>query len=82
MIKTWNTILDEKTRHSHVLADRQEQKLQSPYTVQGELLMMPGDTSLGASLSNIINCRCCSITSFEGDLAPIMSNEHIIYRFD
>lgn len=54
--KTWNTVLDEKTRASHVEADRQRVPENQPFQVQGQLLMVPGDTSLGASLSNIINC--------------------------
>jgi len=57
-IKIWHTILDEKTRIGHVLADLQEQPRGSPFIVSGERLMVPGDTSLGASLSNIIGCRC------------------------
>lgn len=73
LLKTWNTILDEKTRHSHVLADRQEHgNINEPFLVQGEMLMIPGDTSLGATIANIINCRCASITHFSDEVAPIM----------
>lgn len=71
IINTWNTTLDEKTRPSHVAADRQEVKQGQPYTVQGQLLRYPGDTALGASLDNVINCRCASIASFTGEPAPI-----------
>ena len=63
MVKTWVTLLDEVTRSSHVLADRQERPINTPYTVQGERLMVPGDTSLGASVSNIIRCRCASLNT-------------------
>ena len=56
--KTWHTLLDDRTRASHVLADLQEQPRSTPFTVGGERLMIPGDTSLGASPSNIIGCRC------------------------
>lgn len=63
MIKTWATLLDEVTRPSHVLADRQERPIKVPFDVQGEKLMVPGDTSLGASVSNIIECRCASINT-------------------
>ncbi|MCK5292984.1 MAG: hypothetical protein KAR39_13320 [Thermoplasmata archaeon] len=60
MQKTWNTILDERTRDSHVLADLQNRQQGQPFMVQGQLLRVPGDTSLGASLGNVINCRCAS----------------------
>ena len=60
--KKWNTILDERTRSSHALADGQRRPLALPFTVQGQSLMMPGDTLLGASLDNVLGCRCT--TSF------------------
>ena len=59
--KEWAAILDEKTRLSHASADGQIQGLNEPYIVNGEYLMYPGDTSMGASLGNIINCRCSSL---------------------
>ncbi len=66
MVKTWATVLDERTRASHVAADRQEVNVRQPFLVQGERLPVPGSTLLGASLSNIINCRCASINTIEG----------------
>jgi hypothetical protein len=56
--KTWVTQGDSLVRPSHVAADGQTVPINRPYTVGGELLMTPGDMSLGASLENIINCRC------------------------
>lgn len=73
ILKTWNTVLDEKTRASHVAADRQEVNINTPYTVQGERLPVPGSTLLGASLSNIINCRCTSIARVVGSPIPSIS---------
>jgi hypothetical protein len=61
MKKMWNSVLDEKTRMSHVFADGQERKNNEPFVVENEKLMTPGDTSLGASAKNVINCRCSSI---------------------
>lgn len=61
MIKQWGSILDNRTRASHVDADTQQQPLNKPFEVGGAKLMHPGDTSLGAPLSEICNCRCCSI---------------------
>lgn len=59
--KIWITMGDSKVRASHVAANGQKRNLKEPYLVGGELLMYPKDSSLGASLGNIINCRCKSI---------------------
>lgn len=56
--KTWSAILDTHTRIAHAEADDQTVNQDDPFLVDGEQLMYPGDTSLGASLENIINCRC------------------------
>lgn len=60
--KQWATILDERTRLSHAGADGQRRQPRQPFIVQNQLLNHPGDTDLGASLDNVINCRCSSIT--------------------
>lgn len=59
--KEWAAVLDEKTRFSHAVADGQVKGINDPYIVNGEYMMYPGDTSMGASLENIINCRCSSL---------------------
>lgn len=62
--KEWVTMGDEVVRRapfSHVEADSKVVPLNKPYTVSGELLMQPGDTSRGASVGNVINCRCSSV---------------------
>lgn len=59
--KTWHTMLDSRVRHAHSEAELQTVNFNDPYTVGGQLLMYPGDTSLGATPGNIINCRCASI---------------------
>lgn len=56
--KTWITVGDERVRIAHANADFQERREQDPFNVGGELLKYPGDTSLGATPGNIINCRC------------------------
>lgn len=75
--KTWRTFLDERTRQAHVVADRQEVNITQPFIVKGERLPVPGSAALGASLSNIINCRCKAIystlgiqTGETGNIAP------------
>lgn len=56
VIKTWEAT--SGARHSHARADGQEQPLDEPFIVGGYRLMHPGDDSLGAPPSEIINCRC------------------------
>lgn len=63
LIKTWMSILDKVTREAHLDAHGQEVDVHEPYTVGGEKLMQPLDSSLGASIGNIVNCRCNSISS-------------------
>lgn len=59
--KEWAAILDDRTRGGHAMADGQTQNMNDPFIVNGEYLMYPSDTSMGASLGNIINCRCSSL---------------------
>ena len=61
LLKEWRAVLDERTRNTHFVADGQVRLLTVPFDVGGQKLMFPGDTSLGASVGNIINCRCVSI---------------------
>lgn len=56
--KEWVAVLDSKTRISHVLTDGQRMGINSPFNVDGDRMNTPGDSSLGASAGNIINCRC------------------------
>lgn len=56
--KTWSALLDNVTRATHVEADDQTVPQDDPFQVGNSLLLYPGDTSLGASLDEIINCRC------------------------
>ncbi len=57
-LKEWATVGDGKVRPEHADADAQVVPMEEPFIVGGELLMYPGDSSLGASMSNIANCRC------------------------
>lgn len=60
--KTW-VIAGNNTRPDHLAADGQTVANDEPFVVGGELLMYPGDDSMGASAGNIINCSCTSICS-------------------
>lgn len=59
--KEWWTVGDDRVREAHLAADGQTVQVGEPYTVGGEKLMQPKDTSLGASLGNVAGCRCSSI---------------------
>jgi hypothetical protein len=59
--KTWITMGDLKVREAHMRANGQRRNLNDFFLVGGELLMYPKDQSGGASMGNIINCRCKSI---------------------
>lgn len=59
--KKWKTVGDNLVRLWHVAANNQTRLVNLPFEVMGELLMHPGDTSLGASLKNVANCRCSSL---------------------
>lgn len=61
--KRWISRLDNVVREAHLVAHGQTKELKDPFEVGGESLMFPKDTSLGASLGNIINCRCLSINT-------------------
>jgi hypothetical protein len=60
MEKTWVTMGDSKVRLWHQQANWQTVPVDDPYIVHSELLMYPGDSSLGASLENTSGCRCHS----------------------
>lgn len=59
--KAWSTVGDSLVRFFHVKANGQTQRVDQPFVVGGQLLMFPGDRSLGATASNTTNCRCSSL---------------------
>ncbi len=62
--KEWLATRDGRTRDSHLHADGQVVPTHLPFTVGGFRMMYPGDTAMGAPLSEICNCRCA--------IAPVM----------
>jgi HK97 family phage portal protein len=56
--KIWISTMDRRTRDPHLNAHNQKQRITDPYTVMGQRLMFPGDSGLGATADNLINCRC------------------------
>ena len=59
--KTWQTVGDADVRIAHVAANGQQQTGNTAFAVGGESLRYPGDSTLGASAGNVINCRCAAI---------------------
>lgn len=57
--REWDTVGDNRVRHAHREMDGQTVGLDEPFVApDGDRLMHPGDTSLGASGQNVIACRC------------------------
>lgn len=60
--KSWLDLRDDRTRETHLIAGRRYQESPIPITetfiVGGFRMMTPGDTSLGAPIREIANCRC------------------------
>lgn len=56
--KEWMCSMDSDSRKWHKEANGQVVPIDEPFLVGGEKLMHPGDSSLGASAKNVIQCRC------------------------
>lgn len=56
--KIWHTALDEKVRMTHIVMEGVTLPINEPFHVGSSLMQYPLDTSLGASASEIVNCRC------------------------
>lgn len=66
--KRWIATKDNRTRDEHLEVDRLEVPFDEPFIMpNGDQLMFPGDTSLGADASNTINCRCTFIEFVKED---------------
>ena len=63
--RTWDSAEDSATRDSHRDADGQSRKAGEPFLVGGHMMLHPGDRSLGAPGSEIIQCRCVLKTSVD-----------------
>lgn len=58
LAKIWLANADDRVREEHEDASGQKRSLDQPFTVDGEHLMFPGDSSMGASARLVVNCRC------------------------
>jgi len=58
-VKIWLPRIDGKERPEHgAMLNKKPVPKKQPFIVGGESMMYPGDSSLGASASNLVNCRC------------------------
>lgn len=64
-MKVWISTADDRTRPTHVAADKQRTLLRSPFRVGGASLLFPGDPRGPAN--EVINCRCSLIPVVLGD---------------
>ena len=57
--RIWDATGDLRTRPQHAAIDGQSKGFNQPFVMpDGSLLNHPGDTSLGAPASQVVNCRC------------------------
>lgn len=56
--KTWHTALDERVRFDHMAVEGVTVGINEHFIVGGYPMLYPLDTSLGADISQIANCRC------------------------
>ncbi len=54
--KVWQSIVDDRTRESHLTANGQERLLDDPFDVGGAALQWPAE--VGGPAGEVINCRC------------------------
>ena len=62
-VKRWDVIGDARMREHHAFAAGQVVGISEAFAVDGESLLYPGDSSLGATASNLVNCRCSAFYS-------------------
>lgn len=56
--KTWVTMQDHRVRHTHHIVDGETIGIHDAFQVGAYEMMQPKDTSLGAGMEEIANCRC------------------------
>lgn len=64
--KKWITARDANVRDSHIAMEGVEVPLDELFNVNGSMMLCPGDTSNGAELSEVINCRCDVVQHVDG----------------
>jgi hypothetical protein len=64
--KQWECMHDGFTRDAHADLEGTRVPFDEPYEVNGDRMMFPGDSSLGAKPSNFMNCRCWESYYYDG----------------
>ena len=60
--KTWKSRGDDRVRHSHRSLNGRKVNFEQTFISElGSAMRFPGDVSLGASMSDIIGCRCAAV---------------------
>lgn len=66
VVRIWSATMDRRTRHAHASMDGQKRAWGEPFVDEdGNQMMFPGDTSLGAAPDSTINCRCFARTKID-----------------
>ena len=66
LMKSWLAWIDDKTRSGHAEYNGETVEMDEPYVIDGDELMFPGDSSLGAGPENLVNCRCTETYEVKG----------------
>jgi HK97 family phage portal protein len=61
----WLATMDNRVRDSHAAANGQRRMVGEPFSVNGYSMLQPGDSSMGAPASEIVNCRCTVIVGMD-----------------
>lgn len=70
--RTWYATSDSRVRDAHLAMSGQVRRHGEPFqSPTGARLMYPGDSSLGASPRDIVNCRCTVATRIRRRSAPV-----------
>jgi hypothetical protein len=64
--KQWECMHDGFTRDVHTDMEGTRIPFDEPYSVDGDQMMFPGDSSLGAKPGNFMNCRCWETYYYDG----------------
>lgn len=56
--KRWHTVMDGRERLTHAVVNNSVVRIDEPFIVGGYRMMFPRDTTYGAPMREIANCRC------------------------
>lgn len=72
--KEWLSTSDNRTRPTHITANGQIRPIDEPFDVGGYKMNQPGDSSLGAPMEEIGNCRCTVL--------PVIGDDEVLVSID